>query len=482
MAVGRTEAHDEQVGIVVAHHLEVGNGNLRHLLCAQTAHQVVVLGVGRDGAGLAVFLQSAQDVVVALHAGDGPVAHLGLLVAEVRGVVVLHLRRDVVGMNLGQAFHGGQLPCTRTVGDECIGEQDDRSEVLQRNLGSLVGSVEAVGRTGGGDDRHGAFAVAAVEGLQQVGLFTLGGQTRRGTAALHVDDDQWQLVDDSQIDGLALQADAGAGGRCGSQCTGERCAYGTGTSADLVFTLDGDDAARLVLRQLVQDIGSGSDRIRTEEETQTGFLGGGNQAVRGGLVAGDVHVASRHLLFRLDAVGGGHARVGVVTVVITSLNHLDVILCNSRLLGKLLTQEIGNEAQVAVEQPAHQTQGKHIAALQDGLVVHACVFQAVLHHRGQWAGHHAVGVDAHLAEVVVGLEGSFLQVFRTKRVGVDDNRSLRLSIAVLRLERGGIHRHEHVAEVARGVHLTCTNVHLKTRDTGERALRGADVSGIVGEC
>ena len=442
----------------------------------------MVLRIGRDGTGLAVLLQSAQNVVVAFHTGDSPVAHLCLLVAEIRGVVALHLGSSVVRTDFGQLLHGGQAPCTRAVGDEGVGEQDDWCEVLKGNLGSLVGSVEAVGRTGSCDNGHRTLAVAAVEGLQQVGLFALGGQTCRGTAALYVDDDEWQLVDDGQVHGLALQTDARARGRGGSQGTGKRCADSTCTARDFVLALHGDNAARLVLRQLVQDVSSRSNRIRTQEETQTSLLGSSNQTVRSGLVAGDVHIASGHFLFRIDAIGGRHARVGVMAIVITSLHHLDIVFCNSRFLGKFLAQEIGNEAQVAVEQPAHQSQRKHVAALQDGLVVHAGILQALFHHSRKRTSHHAVGVDAHLAQIVFGLERSFLEVFRSERVGVDDDGSLRFSIAVLCLERSSVHSHEHVAEVARGIHLACTDVHLETRYAGERSLRGTDVSGIVWEC
>ena len=44
-----------------------------------------------------------------------------------------------------------------------------------------------------------------------------------------------------------------------------------------------------------------------------------------------------------------------MSVVVASLDHLDVGLGNSRFLGKLLFQEISHEVQVAVEEPAHQT-------------------------------------------------------------------------------------------------------------------------------
>lgn len=164
-------------------------------------------------------------------------------------------------MYLGQLVHLGQTPCRRTVGDEGIGEQHHGGEMLQGYLGCHVGCREAVGGAGGSDYGHGALAVAAVEHLQQVGLLALGGQTGRGTATLNVDDDQRQLVDDSQVDGLALQTDAGTRGRGGCQCSGKRGTYGAGASRYLVFTLHRDDATRLVLGQFVQYVGGGSDGV-----------------------------------------------------------------------------------------------------------------------------------------------------------------------------------------------------------------------------
>ena len=154
--------------------------------------------------------------------------------------------------------------------------------------------------------------------------------------------------------------------------------------------------------------------------------------------------------------------MGVVAVVIAGLHHLDVILCNGRLLGKLLLQEISHQRQVAVEKPADESEGKHVAALQNGLVVHAGVGQTLLDHRCQRTLDDVVGVDAHLAQIVLTLELCLLQVFRPERVGVDDNRSTGLGIAVLRLQCCGVHGHQHVALVARGVNLACPDVNLKT--------------------
>ena len=66
-----------------------------------------------------------------------------------------------------------------------------------------------------------------------------------------------------------------------------------------------------------------------------------------------------------------------------------------------LADEVFGNREVAVEEPAYQTYGKHVAALQHGLVVHARVGQGGLGHRGDGHLEHLTG-DAQLGEGVVG--------------------------------------------------------------------------------
>ena len=103
-----------------------------------------------------------------------------------------------------------------------------------------------------------------------------------------------------------------------------------------------------------------------------------------------------------------------MSVVITSLNHLDVSLSNGGLLGELLLQEVAYEIQVTIEEPANQSEGEHVTALQHGLVVHTCISQTVLHHRGKRALDHAIRIDIHLTKVILSLELSFFQILGTE--------------------------------------------------------------------
>ena len=217
--------------------------------------------------------------------------------------MVLQLRRDVWRVDVLQLVHRlRQQEGARAIGHESISEEHDGCQVFQCHLCGVESCIEAVGRAKGCDDGHGALTVAAIERLQQVGLLALGGQACRRTATLHVDDDQRQLVNDGEVHSLALQTDTRAGGRGGSQRTSEGGADSRCTAADLVLTLHGDDATRLVLRQLVQDVGGRCDGIAAEVEGQPGFLSSGDEAVGRGLVARDIHIAARLLHPRLDAI------------------------------------------------------------------------------------------------------------------------------------------------------------------------------------
>ena len=130
----------------------------------------------------------------------------------------------------------------------------------------------------------------------------------------------------------------------------------------------------------MQHVGSGCDRIRTQIEAEASLLSSGDEAVSGSLVTSDVHVLTGHSALTLDAVGVSYAAVGVMTIVVTGTDHLNVCLGNSRFLGEFLADEVFGNREVAVEQPANQSYCKHVAALQHRLVVHAGVSQTILHH------------------------------------------------------------------------------------------------------
>ena len=124
-----------------------------------------------------------------------------------------------------------------------------------------------------GDDRHRRLAVASEQGLKQVGLFRLGGQSGRRAATLYVHHYQRQLGNHGQVHGFGLETDTRT--RSGSHCqrSGKGRSDGRGTARNLVLALHGSDTQRLVFGKLVQDVCRGSDGIRTKEQTETGFFG-----------------------------------------------------------------------------------------------------------------------------------------------------------------------------------------------------------------
>src|SRR5574344_2788530 len=177
MSEGTTESYDEQLGIVlVAQHLYIGYWNIGNLLCPQLTHDIVVFRLGRDSACLSVLLQTTEDMCISFLSRHCPIAHLSFGIALVWSVIAFLLGSDIMRFDGVETLYCRQFPCSRTVCNEGIGEQDDRSEVLNRNLRSLICCVKTSGRTQGGNNWHWALTVSSVESLQEVGLLTLGGK------------------------------------------------------------------------------------------------------------------------------------------------------------------------------------------------------------------------------------------------------------------------------------------------------------------
>ena len=116
-------------------------------------------------------------------------------------------------------------------------------------------------------------------------------------------------------------------------------------------------------------------------------------------------------------------------------------------------------------------------------VVHARVGQAVFHHLGDRGGNHIL-FDAHLLYRIIRLESGLFQIFDFwKAIGIDNNTCCRFGKLVLGLST---QRHSSLP-----IHRICrpgctlslgTDVYLETGNTCQRALRGADICRIIGEC
>ena len=234
-----------------------------------------------------------------------------------------------------------------------------------------------------------------------------------------------------------------------------------------------------MFRQLVENVGGRCDGVTAEKQAQSRALGGGHEPVGNGFVARDVHVATRPFVNRLDAVGGRNRSVGVVAIIIAGMQHADVVFGHIGLCFKLFAQITLHQRLAAVEEPANDAQSKHVAAFQHGFVVERSVAQTGLHHRRDGAHHHAVAIDAELSKIVVGLKFGLAQILFFEVVAVDDDGSRGRCILNLRFQRGGIHRHEHIAEVTWREHLVFTDFHLVSAHARQRTLRRANVGRIV---
>ena len=126
-----------------------------------------------------------------------------------------------------------------------------------------------------------------------------------------------------------------------------------------------------MFRKFMKNICSRRDRVRTEIQFQASLLSCGDQTVCGSLVTVDIHIDTLLSGFRLHRISVGNRRVRVVSVIVARLDHLDVRLSHTWFLSELLLQHVSGDVGVAVEQPADQTEGEHVTALQDSLRIHA---------------------------------------------------------------------------------------------------------------
>ena len=297
----------------------------------------MVLGVGAQRT-VGALLEAADAVAQAGHAGQGPFAGELLLVAAERTVVRVVLLGQT-RLDFRHILHAGDAEQLAAVAQVAVGEQDDGGHVLEGYLGGVEGPVEAVGRARGGDDHQGSLAVAAIEGLVEIALLGLGGQTCGGTAALHVDDDERQLGHHGKTQGLALQRKAGARGAGAGEGTGVAGADGAADTGNLVFGLEHAGAEALVLGQLHHDVGGGGDGVGAQEETAAALLAGCQQAPGGGHVTRDVAVAAL-----LHLVGVGHLEdvrvhhLQLVGIFVTLGQHGLVQRDNGGFLGELALQ------------------------------------------------------------------------------------------------------------------------------------------------
>ena len=368
-------------------------------------------------------------------------------------------------------------PRLRAVGHRAVGQHQHRRPVRHRDPHGLQRDVEAVTGRARREDRQRCLAVAAEHRLQQVGLLGLGGQPRRRAAALHVDHQERELEGDGEPDRLALQRDPGAGGGGDAQRAAERRAQRRTDAGDLVFGLEGRDAERLVLAQLVQDVAGRRDRVRAEEHRQPGDLPRGHDPVGDRGVAGDLAVVARGQRRRRDVVGHGE-RLGGLAVRVARTEREHVRLGEVGSLRELLPQEPFGALGGPVVHPRQQTQGEHVLRALGVLLAQPGLLQRAAGQRRHRDLVHRVALQRAVVERRDRV-ADLGQVPLGELVGVHDQDAAGGQVGDVRLQRGGVHRHQHVRPVAGGEDVVVREVQLERRHARQRPGGCPDLGGEV---
>ena len=133
-----------------------------------------------------------------------------------------------------------------------------------------------------------------------------------------------------------------------------------------------------------------------------------------------------------------------------------------------------------VVHPRQQAEGEHVLRPLGVLLGEARLLQRAAGQRRHRHRVHLVALQRAVVQrrpVVADLG----QVPLGELVGVDDQHAARGEVADVRLQRGGVHRHEHVRPVAGGEDVVVREVQLERRHARQRPGGGADLGGEVGE-
>ena len=219
--------------------------------------------------------------------------------------------------------------------------------------------------------------------------------------------------------------------------------------------------------QFMQNIRSRCNRVRTQIQLQTRFLCSRHQTVCRRFITVDIHVFSRlFLCLARHGIAHRYRSMGILTKMITVVKYLHIGFGNFRFLGKFLAQNFFAHLHIAMEQPAYQSQSKHVLCSQDRLVVQPAVFQAFLTHGSDSCRHDFI-LDTQFREGIFQRKLSLFQVTFGKRIGVDNNYRLRFTKFILCFQGCRIHGYQHIALIARSIYLSGTNMHLKARHTSQ---------------
>ncbi len=179
------------------------------------------------------------------------------------------------------------------VGQVGVGQEEDRSAVLQRDPCRLDRRVEAPGRASRRRrPARGSRRSARSSTMSRSACSGFVGMPVDGPARWTSSDHQRQLERDGEPDGLGLEHDAGPGRGGDAERAAERGAERGAARGDLVLCLERDHTEVLVLRELLEDRRGRRDRVGAEKELQAESLRRGDEPVGERLVAGDLPVGA----------------------------------------------------------------------------------------------------------------------------------------------------------------------------------------------
>ncbi len=266
------------------------------------------------------------------------------------------------------------------------------------------------------------------------------------------------------------EPDAAAEGRADDRADGR----------DLVLRLEGPDVEALVHRQLVQDVAGRRDGIGAVDHRQAGPLGRGQDSPREGPVPGHAPVdAGRHLR-RLDAVALREDLRGLAEVV-ASLEGARVGLSDVRVLREALLDPVEGRLDGPRVDPRDQPEREEVLAAVLLLRVQGEARQALDREPRDVDLVRAVPlVQRRVLDRVLRIAGA-VEVLLLEGARVQDEEPALLQVREMHLQGGGVHRHQTVQAVPRGVHPPAPELELEARHAEERAGGRADLGREVGE-
>ena len=132
----------------------------------------------------------------------------------------------------------------------------------------------------------------------------------------------------------------------------------------------------------------------------------------------------------------------------------------------------------ALVEPEHHAEREEVLRQLDLLARKAEPFAGARHHCGHGNLIEVVALQRTVVQWVNGV-ARLLQVDVVEGIGVDDDAAARNQVANVHLQRGGVHRHQHIWSVAWRMDVARREADLETGDTWERACRRANLRRVI---